>query len=92
MAPCRKQGRSSSQRIDFVARLHSVLFRESIVVLHIQSNNESKKITRYNKDVLEITLIVVTFSTKKILCIEAVTNVALRDLASRRSISALALG
>jgi hypothetical protein len=48
--------------------------------------------TKYNKDVLEITLIVVTFSMKKMLCIHAVTNVALRELASRRSISALVVG
>jgi hypothetical protein len=69
-----------------------VLFRESIVVLHIQSNNESKRMTRYNKDVFEITLIVVLFSMSRILCIEAVTNVALRELASRRSIIALVVG
>jgi hypothetical protein len=74
------------------ARLHCVLFRESVVVLHIQFNNESKGMTRHNKGGLEITLIVVIFSTKKILCIEAVTNVAISELASRRSISDLAVG
>jgi hypothetical protein len=48
--------------------------------------------TRYNKDVFEITLIVVLFPMSRILCIEAVTNVALRELASRRSIIALVVG
>jgi hypothetical protein len=69
-----------------------VLFRESIVILPIQFSNESKGMTRYNKDVLEITLIIVILSVKKFLCIEAVTNVAVSELASSRSISALNVG
>jgi hypothetical protein len=92
MAPCREQGRSSSQRIDFAARLHCVLFRESIVVPPIDFIYESKRLARYNKDVLEITLIVVTFSMSRIPCIEAVTNMAISDLASRRSISVSNVG
>jgi hypothetical protein len=44
MAPDRKMGRSSSQRIDFAARLHCVLFHESIVILPSELNNGSKSV------------------------------------------------
>jgi hypothetical protein len=69
-----------------------VLFRELIVVVPIQFNNESKRMTRYNRYFLEITLIVVIFSMKKISCIEAVTNVSVSELARRRGTSALNVG
>jgi hypothetical protein len=48
--------------------------------------------TGYNKDVLEITLIVVLFSMSRIPRIDAVTNMAISELASRRSISVLNVG